>query len=68
MPLFARRRTGTSPSFWRGYHNAQFHMASSCMRSVRAGFVREESVEQLIADFERTKRPAAPHFVSVSHS
>lgn len=66
MPLYARTRPGTTPSFWRGYHNAQFKVASSCMRSVASGIVREASIEELIADFDKRKTQAAVHFVSVA--
>jgi hypothetical protein len=66
MPLYARSRPGTTPSFWRRYHNAQLEVASACMRSVASGVVREASIEDLIADFDKRKRPAAPHFVNVA--
>ena len=66
MALYARYRPGTTPSFWRGYHNAQLKVASSCMRSVASGVVREASIQELIADFDKRKAPAAVHFVSVA--
>ena len=66
MPLYARSRPGTTPSFWRGYHNAQLKVASSCMRSVASGVVREASIRELIADFDKRKTPAAAHFVNVA--
>jgi hypothetical protein len=66
MPLYARLRPGTTPSFWRGYHNAQLKVASSCMRSSASGVVREASIQELIADFEKKKTPPAVHFVSVA--
>jgi len=66
MPLYARSRPGTTPSFWRGYHNAQLRVASACMRSVASGVVREASIQELIADFDKRKTPAAAHFVSVA--
>ena len=66
MPLYARSRPGTTPSFWRGYHNAQFKVASSCMKSVAPGNKREASIQELIADFDKRKTPAAAHFVSVA--
>jgi hypothetical protein len=53
MALYARSRPGTTPSFWRGYHNAQLKVASSCMRSAATGVVREASIQELIADFEK---------------
>ena len=65
MPLYARSRPGTKPSFWRGYHNAQFKVASYCMRSISSGVVREASIQELIADFEKKKTPSAVHFVKV---
>jgi hypothetical protein len=66
MALYARSRPGTTPSFWRGYHKAQLKVASSCMRSVASGVVREASIQELIADFDKRKTPAAAHFVSVA--
>ena len=66
MALYARSRPGTTPSFWRGYHNAQLKVASACMRSVASGVLREASIEDLIADFEKRKTPAPAHFVSVA--
>jgi hypothetical protein len=66
MALYARSRPGTTPSFWRGYHNAQLKVASSCMRSASSGVVRETSIQDLIADFEKRKTPAAAHFVNVA--
>lgn len=30
MKPSARRRPGTSPSFWRSYHNAQLSIAARC--------------------------------------
>jgi len=65
MALYARSRPGTTPSFWRGYHHAQLKVASSCMRSASSGVVREASIQDLIADFEKRKTPAAAHFVIV---
>jgi len=66
MALYARSRPGATPSFWRGYHNGQLKVASSCMRSVASGVVRESSIQELIADFEKRKTPTAAHFVSVA--
>ena len=66
MPLYARSRPGTTPSFWRGYHNAQLKVASCCMRSVASGVVCEASIEDLIADFEKRKTQPAAHFVRVA--
>lgn len=65
MPLYARSRPGTTPSFWRGYHNAQLKIASSCMRSAASGVVREANIEELIADFDKRKTPVATHFIIV---
>jgi hypothetical protein len=65
MPLHARSRPGTKPSFWRGYHNAQLQVASSCMRSAASGVVRETSIQELIADFDKRKTSAAARFISV---
>jgi hypothetical protein len=66
MALYARSRPGTTPFFWRGYHNVQLKVASSCMRSVASGFVREGSIQELIADLDKRKTPAAAHFVNVA--
>jgi hypothetical protein len=66
MALYARSRPGTTPSFWRNFHNAQLAVASSCMRSVASGVVREASIQELIADFDKRKTPAAAHFVNVA--
>ena len=66
MALYARSRPGTTPSFWRGYHNAQLKVASSCMRSASSGVVRETSIQDLIAEFEKRKTPAAAQFVNVA--
>jgi hypothetical protein len=48
------------------YHNAQLKVASCCMRSVASGVVREASIQELIADFEKKKTAAAAHFVNVA--
>lgn len=66
MPLSVRFRPGTTPSFWRAYNNAQFKIASSCMRSSVSGVAREASIQELIANFDKRKTPAAAHFVSVT--
>ena len=65
MKPSARRRPGTSPSFWRSYHNAQFSIAARSTQTVPSGIVRRPSVQDVIADYEKTKKPAAAHFVSV---
>jgi hypothetical protein len=36
------------------------------MRSAASGVVREASIEDLIADFEKRKTPVAAHFVNVT--
>jgi hypothetical protein len=36
------------------------------MRSAASGVVREASIQDLIADFEKRKTPAVAHFVSVA--
>jgi hypothetical protein len=64
----ARRRPGTLPSFWRNYHNAQLSVAASSMRSVASKVVREPDIRELIADYERGKRPPAIHYVTVNKS
>ena len=65
MAIYARYRPGTTPSFWRGYHNAQLKVASSCMRSVASGVAHQASIQELIADFDKRKTPAAARFISV---
>jgi hypothetical protein len=65
MMSSARRRPGTSPSFWRRYHNAQFIVAARSTRKVPSGIVRRPSVQDVIADYEKANKPAATHFVSV---
>ena len=65
MMSSARRRPGTSPSFWRSYHNAQLSIAARCTLKVPSGIVRRPSVQEVIADYEKTKKPAAANFVSV---
>jgi hypothetical protein len=67
MRLYARSRPGTTPSFWRGYHNAQLKVASACMRSAASGVGREANIQELIADFDKRKTPAAAHFVCVAN-
>ena len=67
MKSSARRRPGTSPSFWRSYQNAQLSIAARCTLKVvvPSGIVRRPSVQELIADYEKTSKPAATHFFSV---
>jgi hypothetical protein len=65
MKASARRRPGTSPSFWRSYQNAQLSIAARCTPKVPSGIVRQASVREAIADYEKAKRPAATNFVSV---
>jgi hypothetical protein len=65
MMSSARRRPGTSPSFWRSYHNAQFSIAARCTLKVPSGIVRRPSVQEVIADYEKTNKPAATHFVGI---
>jgi hypothetical protein len=38
MMSSARRRPGTSPSFWRSYHNAQLIIAARCTLKIPSGF------------------------------
>jgi hypothetical protein len=68
MKPSARRRPGTSPSFWRRYHHAQFIIAACSTQTIPPGIVRRPSVQSVIAEYEKTKKPAAAHFVSVSRS
>ena len=68
MMSSARRRPGTSPSFWRKYHHAQFIIAARSTQTIPPGIVRRPSVQNVIAEYEKTKKPAAAHFVSVGRS
>ena len=61
----ARRRPGTSPSFWRAYHQAQLRVAASTTGMRATGAAKAPSAQQLIVESERTKRPAGAHFVRV---
>ena len=61
----ARRRPGTSPSFWHSYHNLQLSIAARCTLKLPSGIVRRPSVQELIADYEKTNKPAATHSFSV---
>jgi len=65
MMSSARRRPGTSPSFWRSYHNAQLIIAARCTLKIPSGILRRPSVRELIADYERTNKPAAALFFTV---
>ena len=65
MKSSARRRPGTSPSFWRSYHKAQFSIAARSTLTIPSGIVRRPNVQDVIADYEKTKKPAAANFVSV---
>jgi hypothetical protein len=65
MMFSARRRPGTSPSFWRRYHNSQLSIAARCTLKVPSGIVRQPRVQDEIAEYEKTKKPPAAHFVSV---
>jgi hypothetical protein len=65
MKPSARRRPGTSPSFWRSYHDAQLSIAARCTLKVPSGIVRRPSVQDVISDYEKTKKPVAANFVSV---
>jgi hypothetical protein len=66
MALNARRRRGTTPGFWRGYNNAQTLLAERTMKSVHPGFLKETSIADQVAEFERTRRPAGAPFVVVA--
>ena len=67
MMSSARRRPGTSPSFWRRYHQAQFIIAARSTPTIPSGILRRPSVQNVIAEYEKTKKPAA-HFVNVGRS
>lgn len=66
MKPSARRRPGTSPSFWRNYDNAQFSIAARSTQTVPSGIVRRSNVQDVIAEYEKTKMPVAVNFVSVN--
>jgi hypothetical protein len=65
MMSSSRRRRGTSPSFWRSYHNAQLIIAARCTLNIPSGILRRPGVQEVIADYEKTQTPAASNFVSV---
>jgi hypothetical protein len=65
MALYARRRRGTTPGFWRGYNYAQTLLAERTMKSVHPGSRKETSVTEQFAEFERTRRPAGVPFVAL---
>jgi hypothetical protein len=62
MMSSARRRPGTSPSFRRSYHKAQLSIAARCTLKVPSGIVRQASIRDAIANYEKTQRPAAAKF------
>lgn len=64
----ARRRPGTSPSFWRNYHRSQLSVAASSMRSLAPGIGRKPSIREVLADYEKGKRPPAIRYVTVNES
>jgi hypothetical protein len=66
MALYARRRRGTTPGFWRGYNSAQTLLAERTMKSVRPGLQNETSIAEQVAEFERTRRPTGASFVVVA--
>lgn len=66
MGIYARRRRGTTPGFWRGYNSAQTLLAERTMKSVRSGFRNETSIAEQVAEFEKTRRPAEAPFVVVA--
>jgi hypothetical protein len=53
------------PFFWRSYYHAQFNIAARSTQRVPSGIVRRPSVQEVIADYEKTKKPAAANFVRV---
>jgi hypothetical protein len=61
----ARRRPGTSPSFWRAYHQAQLRVVASTTGLRATWAERVPNAPQPSVNHERTKRPAATHFVRV---
>jgi hypothetical protein len=61
----ARRRPGTTPSFWRAYHQAQLRIAGSSPKLSPVQAVEPSIAGQLMAEYSKTKRPAAAHFVCV---
>lgn len=61
----ARRRPGTSPSFWRAYHQAQLRVAAATTGMRPTGAAKAMTAQQLILEYERTKRPSSEHFVCV---
>jgi hypothetical protein len=65
MPHSCRPRVGTTPSARRAYNNSQMLLAALNMRQSKLGVVREPSIREVIADFERRKTPPAAQFVYV---
>ena len=61
----ARRRPGTSPSFWRAYHQAQLRVAASTTGLTAASAEIGPNPKKPTVEFDRTKRPAASRFVCV---
>jgi hypothetical protein len=61
----ARRRPGTSPSFWRAYHQAQLRVAASTTGLTATAAEKVPNAKEPIVEYKRTKRPAASHFVCV---
>jgi hypothetical protein len=57
----ARRRPGTSPSFWRSYHQAQLRIAAATTGMRATGAAKALTTQQLILEYERTLKPAAAH-------
>jgi hypothetical protein len=60
----ARRRPGTTPSFWRAYHQAQLRVAASTTGLTATASEKVPNAKDPIVEY-RTKRPAASHFVCV---
>jgi hypothetical protein len=61
----ARRRPGTSPSFWRAYHQAQLRVAASTTGLTATPAEKVTNANEPIVECKRTKRPAASNFVCV---
>jgi len=61
----ARRRPGTSPSFWRAYHKAQSKIVASSTGLKARGSVKRPTARELIAEYEKTKTLPSGQFVFV---
>ena len=62
----ARRRPGTSPSFWRAYHKAQSKIIASSTGLTATRSAERPTARELIAEYEKTKTLPSGQFVFVN--